>query len=150
MDSIETIISTSIETITICCDTIVDGNRYYKYSGYSNIWYFNTDEGLWTIQYNPIHGFGGQQLFYKYPCKSGDNYNRIKVMSVDTTIVVPLGKIKCILYRYPIDQIDSTLEYIDTFLSPGIGQIKSISYRTDANGKQYKFLFYELLNCSLY
>jgi len=140
-DSLMNATSSSQLEATICCDTLVNEIYYYTFDKESDLWYFNNNSGLWTIRNSVLNDFTAPSLHYKYPCKVGDKYSYFfEVASVDTSILVPAGKFKCIFYYSDI---------VEYFVSPGIGTIKSSSYIKNDRNEYYELLRYELIDYSI-
>ena len=139
-DSSGEIIRVRVDTSTICCDTLVGGIKYYKYSDLSPDWNYNDDYGLWSIRYYGRNGFGEPDLFRKYPCKKGDTFNEFTVASTDTLINSKIGIINCILYEANLGTF-----YIEDFSKPGVGQIRGTIYQRNSEDKYVKSDEIELL-----
>ncbi len=82
-------------------------------------------------------------LVYKYPTFSGDTYPYWKVISTQKIIKIGLGYFRTIQYRFLKNS--ETNEYIDHFLCPGIGLIKSKSVRKDSSEIYYTEIEEELI-----
>ncbi|MFO7524063.1 MAG: hypothetical protein R6W68_01285 [Ignavibacteriaceae bacterium] len=82
-------------------------------------------------------------LVYKYPTFSGDSYPYWKVISTQKMIKIGLGYFMTIQYRFLKNS--ETNEYIDYFLYPGIGLIKSKNVRKDSSGIYYTAIEEELI-----
>lgn len=82
-------------------------------------------------------------LVYKYPTFSGDTYPYWKVVSTQKIIKIGLGYFRTIQYRFLKNS--ETNDYIDFFLCPGIGLIKSKSVRKDSSGNFYTEIEEELI-----
>jgi hypothetical protein len=113
-------------------------------------WYANTDSGL--IQYvgngnnPPTNTF---ELLYQYPTARGNSYYiagivPVEVGSTDTLITVTAGTFHCIRYHFPGI---NTPFFVDHFVSPGIGLIKTATYNTNVPSHEYDG--HELLSYSL-
>jgi len=106
---------TKIDTIDykIVNDTLIGGQHCFK-EDYWSFYYRNDSQGLW--RWNPY-----PKLIYKYPAKVGDTFFNdylweIKVISIDTLINTPMGKLSC--YQY---QLDFYGFKTNDFLAPGFG-----------------------------
>ena len=129
-----------IDTSTICCDTLVNGITYYKFSGLGYTWQYNDEIGLWHIPYCGRSGFGNPYLFRKYPCKVGDTFNDFIVASTDTLINSIIGNVKCILFIANLGNY-----YIEDFSKPGIGQIRGTLYQLNSENQYVKSEEFELI-----
>ena len=134
------------DTITVCCDTIYSGHTFFRYSGLTKTWYYNDARGLWRVTCNPGSGFDQPVLNRKYPCSQGDQFDDGMVVSVDTVVNVEYGEVRCILYR---TGYQSGITYIDDYMKPGIGSIKSTIYLSNSNQEFVKFSEYELVDYKL-
>jgi len=101
-------------------DTIVQGLHWYNYvydgpsagsEGYRNDeWGFH--ETNWeSIWYS-----------YPYPSKVGDSISYYKVVSVDTSLITPFGKVKCYQYQFLWFGFP-----MNTFIAPHIGIVRQES-----------------------
>ncbi len=118
------------ELYKVSGDTVIFGRKLTVYAGQCCA---NTDSGL--IAYSgygvsslsPNDTIVSYRLVYKYPTYTGDRFNYdIRVGNVDTIINVPAGSFHCIKYQN-YDPISGIL-YGDTYISPGFGPVKYVSY----------------------
>ncbi len=109
-------------------DTVVFGKHYSVYNGRLCM---NTDSGL--IYYGGYGVFLSTPpdtsfyypLWFKYPTFRGDSFDHsTNVASIDTIVHVPAGNFSCIKYQV----FDGAILSNDTYVSPGIGIIKMVSY----------------------
>lgn len=84
-------------------------------------------------------------LVYKYPCNLGDTYSYYEVTKVDTQITVPAGTFKCIMYSLRM-QTSMDFAYLDFFIKPGVGIVKTIEYSFTYNHPIFIYRIQELLS----
>jgi hypothetical protein len=131
------------DTVTICCDSIINGTKCFTISKMWGGWHYNDNEGLWQLWNNGISGFSEPSLYRKYPCKKGDKFNYVEVVSTDTVVNVIYGEVNCILYK---TVVRTSRPYSEDFMKPGVGKIKSTLYFINSKNQYYKFMEYELVN----
>ena len=103
-------------------------------------------DGIWMQDTQaPIEAV--PSLVYKYPTYSGDSYPYWNVISTQKIIKIGLGYFRTIQYRFLKNS--ETKEYIDNFLCPGIGLIKSKSVRKDSSGIFYTDIEEELIKYTI-
>jgi hypothetical protein len=134
------------ETISVCCDTMGLGKRMYNYSKNSSEWYFNDASGLWRTIELRNSGFEQPFLYRKYPCEQGEKFGITSVISIDTLIKVKYGSLNCILYQSG-DPAETM--YIEEFMKPEIGTVKSTIFIKGLDNNFIKFVEYELVDFHL-
>lgn len=100
-------------------------------------------DGIW-MQHTQAPVEPVPSLVYKYPTHSGDSYPYWIVISTQKIIKIGLGYFRTVQYRFLKNS--ETNEYIDYFLCPGVGLIKSKSHRKDSSGIYYTEIEEELIN----
>lgn len=100
-------------------------------------------DGIW-MQHTQAPVEPVPSLVYKYPTHSGDSYPYWIVISTQKIIKIGLGYFRTIQYRFLKNS--ETNEYIDYFLCPGVGLIKSKSVIKDSSGIYYTEIEEELIN----
>jgi len=145
-DTAGNIYSNFNSTSTIIGDTTTESIKWFYFD--KNALYFTVlNDGYHTYdRYKPDSL--RNNLVYKYPCLVGDKYSYWEVTKIDTQITVPAGSINSILYSYRLKTSDS-FEYVDVFISPGVGIIKTIDYGFIPNHPIFKWKVSELLEYQL-
>jgi len=119
-------------TESVVGDTVIAGEKWYQYisienafpSGVKN-YYINRPDGLYYFSaLSPT-----PQLSYKYPVQVNEVYNvSMKIISVNEIVQTSDGKFNCVVYQQKTVATNysaGAVVYINTFISPGIGKIKT-------------------------
>ncbi|MCK9408129.1 MAG: hypothetical protein M0R68_03250 [Bacteroidetes bacterium] len=130
-------------------DTIVNGIRWFI-SG-ERVLFANLDTGFCLLDPSGI------KLILKYPAKVNDSFRYLNdeylyIVSIDTMISTALGNYHCYAYeaRIPPDENRIGGSRSILFVSPGIGEVKSVVFTSTAtNAKQYISLIAELVGVSI-
>lgn len=124
-------------------DTLIDNNTWYYYE--SNAWFCSIfEDGYHT--YDPYRSDSlKNRLNFKYPCAAGDKYSYYEVAKSDTQITVPAGTFNCIMYKLRM-RTSMDFAYLDFFIKPGIGYIKTIEYSFAENHPLSVYNISELLS----
>ena len=109
---------------------------------YSWVQVSKQSDGIW-MQHTQAPVEPVPSLMYKYPTYNGDAYPYWEVISTQKIIKIGLGYFRTIQYRFLKNS--ETNEYIDYFLCPGIGLIKSKSVKKDSSGIFYTEIEEELI-----
>lgn len=124
-------------TAMIFKDTIINNERWFNYGGC--LLMINREDGLWLRFYDDITNKWIEELRYKYPAVAGEQYSDsldfVKVLSVNERITVPAGTFNCYVYRIPLFEDN----YMDFYLCPGIGGIKTVSYENWNGHEIYEY-----------
>lgn len=128
-------------------DTLIDNITWYYYE--TNAWFCSIFKDGYHI-YDPYRTDSLRNLLnYKYPCAAGDKYSYYyEVAKIDTQITVPAGTFNCIMYTLRM-QTPMDFAYIDFFIKPGVGYIKTIEYSFTENRSLYVYDISELLSWEL-
>ena len=118
-DSLGNVTSSTNITTSIVSDTVIENERWFFWN---DSVFTNRQDGLWYLR-------GG--LLAKYPANRNDTYRygtdtlhspMVRVLSVDSLIVVPMGTFSCYVYEWT----ETTLHYVSTvsFYCPNKGLIR--------------------------
>lgn len=126
-------------------DTIINGKRLFVFDDFSNsvdssiYSYINREDGFYNIYYNTSNNTFKERHLFKYPCKTGDIYNKFDdynysvVANTNLNISFNNQSQKAILYViHSIDTINVEKHYdiLDSaIVIPGIGLIEAKGYR---------------------
>lgn len=128
-------------------DTTIQNINWFYYD--KNALYFSIFQDGFHI-YDPYKTDSlRDQLNFKYPCSVGDKYSYYEVVKIDTQITVPAGTFSCIMYSLRM-QTSMDFAFIDFFIKPGVGNIKTIEYSYTENYPLFTYRISELLGASLY
>ncbi|GBD87654.1 hypothetical protein BMS3Abin03_01588 [bacterium BMS3Abin03] len=132
-DTSGNIISTSVDSFSIVSDTIINGRKTFILS--TGVLRWNNESGYWVSTNTD------SLLLYKYPANVGDQYSSdLKVISIDSMIVIPRGTFRCYGYSGSV-----AIDYV----SPGVGLTKEEWYKNKFNGVKYLYQKQELLDYQL-
>jgi hypothetical protein len=124
-------------------DTLINNTIWYYYD--TDAWFCSVfKDGYHT--YDPYRTDSlRNQLNFKYPCAAGEKYSYYEVAKTDTQITVPAGTFNCIMYTLRM-QTSMDFAYIDFFIKPGVGYIKTIEYTFNGNLPPFIYNTSELLS----
>lgn len=121
-------------TFSVTSDTVVAGETWYNLTNFaSGMFCRNRSDGFWIME-NSV-----QFLFFKYPCSAGESWNiggqSIEIRSTDSSMTTSKGKYSCHLYR--MSYYDQPGEFIEIYLSLGVGMVAEDYYSTTSSGAVY-------------
>lgn len=124
-------------TLTVFRDSIINGTKYF---------YIINDNYNYTVSTNKEDGYYFNNideiddLYYKYPCEVGDQWDvriyeeedldekYVIVKSLNEVVTVPFGTFECINYEfYAIEEFMPDYHFIfisNVYISPGVGMVK--------------------------
>ncbi len=155
---LNTVTYTSDTTLRIISDTLLIGERRYKFSNIAEMfsdmaWYNQSTKGFQLLAYN--NSIKDSSIIFQYPTKQDTTYQSKSfyswsVIAIDTSIKIGNVNYKCILYRY--NHVVAPDEY---FVAPGIGVIKiNELYKINPGESKYPGFrlneVYTLINYNIY
>lgn len=141
----DTMLRTRISTSFVSGVAYLEGVAWYAVGdGYYGYLARNTGEGYVISFSNEPNE--DNKLRYKYPAEVGDywddGFNKTHVVSVTETVKVKAGVFSdCILYRSTDIHPEDLFEI---WIKPGVGYVKSISYRYGEVDQVYELMEYNL------
>ena len=127
-------------------DTIIGNSNWYYYD--IAAWYCSIFQDGYHV-YDPYETDSlKNRLSLKYPCTVGDKYSFYEVAKIDTQITVPAGSFSCVMYTLRM-QTSTEFAFIDFFIKPGVGYVKTIEYGYIANHPLFTYRVSELIGYKL-
>ncbi len=130
-DSLGNPVRTRRASTTVLCDTMLEGERWYRLrddSAKAITNAANGQDGLSMLADN-----GQRLLLYKYPANVGDECMPYVVASTDTTVSCGIGQFKCYRYQNAFGGKDASgrryTMSIDDYVAPGVGLIRHEVWR---------------------
>ncbi|HPO63214.1 MAG TPA: hypothetical protein PK762_09040 [Candidatus Kapabacteria bacterium] len=121
-------------TVYIFHDTVINNEKWFNYGSMKN-----REDGLWLRFYSDKTKKWEEELRYKYPAVVGEQYSDsldlVKVIAINEKVTVPAGTFNCYVYRMPLFEDN----YMDFYLCPGVGHIKTISYENMNGHEIYEY-----------
>ncbi len=115
----------------------------------------NEADGLWHSGGSPsVQSY----MVAKYPASAGETFpyagdtaSMYKVISADTSITVPSGTYRCLMYRvtYSTSGTKPFVFTLTDYYCPGVGWVKSEKYRRLESGESYLATLTELQSLTL-
>jgi len=123
-------------TTMVFKDTIINNERWFDFGCLLMI---NREDGLWLRYYDDKTNKWEEELRYKYPAVAGEQYSDsldlVKVIAINEKVTVPAGTFNCYVYRIPLFEDN----YMDYYLCPGVGNIKTVSYENWNGHEIYEY-----------
>lgn len=136
------------QTFFINQDTTVAGERWFSIAG-GKILLANHTDGLWSrYGFQDTLDLQDPAMYAKYPATVGDTWQSgvdlsatVSVVSIDTSVTVPMGTYKCYLYRW-VRYSGTRIDHY--FIAPKTGWVKTEYYKFTEGGTQYLYGLWEL------
>jgi hypothetical protein len=157
-DSTGNVINQIYGTRTIYKDTVVNGIRWYAYTGdFRGNWNTNKSDGYWVfIEPDSVFSINDTSwIVYKFPTQVGDVYGSAdhptEVVSTNESILVPAGNFRTIHYRIELDDIILYSYYVsfDSYVCPGLGIVKTVQMGKKYDGTKFVAMKSELESYSI-